>query len=66
MEILNSYLPEMLSSEKTQELVDAVIKETSAQSMKEMGMVMKEVLARAKGLADNKLVSQLVKERLSS
>ncbi len=65
LNILNAYLPEMLSKEKTQELVDAVIQETGAQSVKQMGQVMKEVIARAKGLADNKLVSQLVKERLS-
>lgn len=64
--LLEVYLPEMLSEEQTQELVNEVVQDLGAQSVKDMGRVMKEVLARAGGLADGKLVSQLVKARLSS
>ncbi|PIT99295.1 MAG: glutamyl-tRNA amidotransferase [Bdellovibrionales bacterium CG10_big_fil_rev_8_21_14_0_10_45_34] len=62
--VLEEYLPKMLSEEETQKLVASVVSETGATSVKEMGRVMKEVLAQAGGRADNKLVSDLVKKQL--
>lgn len=60
MEFLKKYLPEQLSEEKVAEIVKAVVAETGAASKKDMGRVMKEVMARVKGQADGKLVSRLV------
>lgn len=63
--ILMEYLPQQLTEEEVKDIVTAVIEETGASSMKEMGKVMPQVIARTKGRADGKLVSQFVKEALS-
>lgn len=65
LRLLSEYLPEQLSEEKVNSIVDEVIAETSASSMKDMGMVMKQVLAKVGVSADAKLVSAMVKEKLS-
>ena len=59
-DFLKKYLPAQLDEAQVAELVKAVIAEVGATSKKDMGRVMKEVLARAKGQADGKLVSKLV------
>ena len=60
MAILKNYLPEQLSEDAVAALVKDVIAAVGASSKKDMGKVMKEVMARAKGQADGKLVSRLV------
>ena len=64
--ILKAYLPEQMSEDAIKELILKTVEETGAVSMKDMGKVMGAVSAKTKGRADNKLVSQLVKEILSS
>ena len=64
--ILKAYLPEQMSEDAIKELIRQTVEETGAVSMKDMGKVMGAVSAKTKGRADNKLVSQLVKETLSS
>jgi len=64
-DIVQGYLPTALSEAELGELVDAVIAEQGATGMKQMGPVMKEVLARAAGRAEGGAVSALVKARLS-
>ena len=59
-ELLAKYLPAQLSEAEVAEVVKAVVAETGAASKKDMGRVMKEVMARVKGQADGKLVSKLV------
>lgn len=66
MEILQSYLPQQASLEETEAAVRQVIAETGASSMKDMGNVMKAVVAKLEGRADNKLISDLVRKCLSS
>ena len=66
LEILKSYLPEELSPGQIKKLIEEAIAETQASSPKDMGKVMKLVLARIAGRADGKLVSDLVKARLSA
>ncbi len=61
--IVREYLPQELSPEEIKALVQKVIAGTGATSIKEMGRVMKEVLAQAPA-ADGKLVSQFVREIL--
>lgn len=64
LNILKSYLPEEMSADQIQTVIDEVIKETGANSIKDMGPVMKAVQTKTAGNADNKLVSQLVKSAL--
>ena len=60
MELLKKYLPEQLSEEAVAAIVKEAVAATQAMSKKDMGKVMKEVMARVKGQADGKLVSRLV------
>jgi len=63
--VLQGYLPAQLGEEELREIVIAVIAETGAASMKDIGKVMPQVMARTKGAADGKLVNQLVRQQLS-
>ena len=64
-EILTSYLPEEISREDIILIVREAIVELSAGSLKDMGSVIKLVMAKAKGQADGSMVSAIVKEELS-
>ena len=65
LEILRSYLPPELPVEEIKKIIEEAVTLTAAQDMKDMGKVMKEVTAKIAGKADGKLVSDLVRERLS-
>lgn len=65
LEILNGYLPEQLSEEELTVIIEEVIAEVSATSMKDMGSVMNAVLPKVKGKADGKMVSQIIKNKLN-
>lgn len=65
LELVRSYLPRPLGDDELGALIDAVIAESGASSMKDMGGVMKTVLARAAGRADGGKVSAMVKARLT-
>ncbi len=62
--VLEGYLPSQMSSEQVTKIVEEVIAALGANSMKQMGAVIKEVQARTSGSADNKLISEVVKARL--
>jgi uncharacterized protein len=63
--ILESYLPQALSSEQLSAVVDSVIRDTGARSLKEMGIVMKAVMVRVAGQpVDGKEISDLVRSKL--
>lgn len=63
--IIESYLPKALSAEELAQTVDAVIRETGAASAKDMGGVMKAVMAKLAGQpVDGKQVSDLVRAKL--
>lgn len=64
IEVLSAYLPEPLGEAELAALVDAVIAETGAASMKDMGKVMAELRNRAQGRADMAVLSAQVKSRL--
>lgn len=64
--ILKTYLPEQMSESAIKDLINKTIAEVGAVSIKDMGKVMGAVSAQTKGRADNKIVSQLVKEVLSA
>lgn len=65
LEIIQSYLPKAMSAEEVDTLVSQAIAETGATSPKDMGKVMALVKEKSQGRADGKIVSQLVKEKLS-
>ena len=62
--ILEAYLPAQLSEEEVRLIARQVIQDQGASSMKDMGRVMKAVSQRLAGQADNRLVSQIVREIL--
>lgn len=64
-EILAEYLPEQMNSAQVEKIVDETIKELSANSISEMGKVMGMLVPKLEGRADNKMVSELVREKLS-
>ena len=64
--ILEAYLPPPVSREELERAVDDAVRSTGASSPKEMGAVMKAVMAGLAGRnADGKLVNELVRARLS-
>lgn len=66
IEIIESYLPKPLSPEELETIVTSVIADTGSRSIKDLGAVMKAVMARLGGqTVDGKLVSELVKRKLS-
>jgi len=65
-ETIEAYLPAELSDDELDSLVSAAVAETGAASPKDMGRVMKQVMAAAGGRADGKRVSSKVKEALGT
>ena len=64
--ILMSFMPEQLSEEAIVKIVTRVIQEVDAKDMKDMGKVMKLLMAEVAGSADGKVVSEIVRKQLSS
>ena len=62
--ILEVYQPKQLSDEELATLIDEAIADTGAESMAQMGQVMKAATAKADGRADGKRISAAVKARL--
>jgi len=65
LEIINNYMPEQLSDEEVESVVDRAINDSGANSMKDMGKLMGMLKPRLQGKADMSTVSQLIKSRLS-
>jgi uncharacterized protein YqeY len=65
LKVLEVYLPAQMSREQIEALVTEVIAALSAKTIKDMGPVMKEVIAKSGGSADNKIVSEVIKSKLS-
>ena len=63
-EVLRAYLPEQLTPEETDALIDEAIATTEATSARELGKVMGFVMARARGRVDGSAVQARVRERL--
>lgn len=62
--VIESYLPKQISDADLEAMVKAVIAESGAQGMKEMGKVMGLMMVRAKGQADGGKIQNLVKKHL--
>ncbi len=64
--VIDEFLPAAMTEAELEQLVDAVIAETGASSMKHMGKVMGLVTQRGEGRADGRAASALVRDRLSA
>jgi uncharacterized protein YqeY len=65
LDVLEEFMPEPLSEDELEEIVDNVIAEVGAPSMREFGRVMADVMPQVAGRADGSAVSQLVREKLA-
>ena len=65
LEVLEEFMPEPLSEDEIDEIVDDVIAEVGATSMADLGRVMADVMPQIAGRADGSQVSQIVREKLA-
>ena len=65
LEVLEEFMPEPLSEEELERIVDDTIAETGATSLRDLGRVMADVMPQVAGRADGSPVSQLVREKLA-
>ncbi|MBN2687188.1 MAG: GatB/YqeY domain-containing protein [Deltaproteobacteria bacterium] len=66
LEIIQSFMPQQLSGEELDAIISHAIEEVGATSPRDMGKVMKALMAKVTGKADGKVVSERVKAILSS
>jgi uncharacterized protein len=65
LDVLEEFMPEPLSEEELEEIIDDVIAEVGATSLRQLGRVMADVMPQVAGRADGSQVSQLVREKLA-
>lgn len=65
LELIENYLPEMMSEDDVRKAVKDQIEQMNAESMADMGKVMGALMGRLKGKAEGALISRIVKEELS-
>ena len=64
LEILNAYLPQMISEDDLRILVKKVVEDTGASSLSDIGKVMPEVMKQSAGKADGKMAQSIVRDLL--
>ncbi len=65
LKVLENYLPQQMGAAEVEKIVTDVIAALGAKTIKDMGPVMKEVMARTAGSADGKMISETIKSKLS-
>lgn len=65
LKVIKEYLPEELSTEELEKIIDETIAEVNAVDMKDMGKVMQAVKVKTTGRADGKTINEIVKRKLS-
>ena len=65
LEVLEEFMPEPLSEDELEQIVDDAIAENGATSLRDLGRVMADVMPQIAGRADGSAVSQLVREKLA-
>jgi uncharacterized protein YqeY len=65
LEVLAEFMPEPLSEDELEQIVDDAIAECGATSLGDLGRVMADVMPQIAGRADGSAVSQLVREKLA-
>jgi uncharacterized protein len=63
--IISAYLPAQMDTGEVEKIIEEAIAESGAQTIKEFGKVMPLVMGRTRGRADGRLVSELVRKKLS-
>jgi hypothetical protein len=63
--VLQEFMPEPLSEDELEDIIDDVIAEVGATSLNQLGRVMADVMPQVAGRADGSIVSQLVREKLA-
>lgn len=66
VEILNKYMPEQLSNEEINKIIDEAFELIKPTSMKDMGKIMGKINPKIKGKADMSYVSSTIKEKLNN
>jgi len=66
IELLNKYMPEQLSLEEVNKIIDEAFELIKPTSSKDIGLIMREVSPKLKGKADMGKVNAIIKEKLSS
>ena len=64
--IISEFLPTQLSQSKLSEIIDMVIEEVGAESMKDMGKVISKVNEKVSGQAEGRVIAEIVKKKLMS
>ncbi|HET8740996.1 MAG TPA: GatB/YqeY domain-containing protein [Gaiella sp.] len=65
LDVIEEFMPDPLSEDDLEEIVDNVIAEVGATSIRDLGRVMADVMPQVSGRADGSTVSQLVREKLA-
>jgi uncharacterized protein len=65
LDVLEEFMPEPLSEEELETIIDDAIAECGATSIRDLGRVMADVMPQVAGRADGSAVSQLVREKLA-
>jgi len=65
LDVLEEFMPEPVSEEDLEEIVDHVIAEVGATNVRDIGRVMADVMPQVSGRVDGSAVSQLVREKLA-
>jgi len=65
LDVIEEFMPDQLTEDELEEIVDDVIAEVGATSIRDLGRVMADVMPRVSGRADGSVVSQLVREKLA-
>lgn len=66
IDILNKYMPEQLSVEEVNKIIDDAFTLVNPTSQKQMGLIMKEVNPKVRGKYDMGEVSKIIKDKLSN
>ena len=66
LKFLQAFMPTQMDESEIRKLVDWAISESKAAGPKDMGLVMKLLMPKVQGLADGKLVNQIVREKIGS
>ena len=65
LQFLQAYLPQPLTQSAVEELIDSILVETQATGLKDQGKVMKAAMGKIAGRAEGKVVSEIVRQKLS-
>lgn len=65
LSIIETYLPEQVSDEEIETIIDEILASSGATSLKDLGKVMGPAMKQLKGKADGKKIQALVKSKLA-